>query len=370
MSTLLDALQLIRSENVGPVTYHNLLHYYGTPADALRAIPELAKRGGRKRPIQIFPRKQAEIELERTQKAGAHMVSIHDAAYPALLKEIPDAPPVLIVKGDLSRFAQREPIGMVGARNASASGCQFARKVARELGEQGVVVVSGLARGLDTAAHTGALETGTIAVIASGIDIIYPKENTALFEHIAQTGAIVSENPIGMEPMSRTFPARNRIIAGLSRGVVVVEASERSGTLITAKDAADYGREVFAVPGSPMDPRCAGTNRLIKEGAALMESSADVLAFLQQQAVRMEEPSHDGFSSAPPTPPQEDELTEARNFIVERLGQTPVLVDEWLAQCDIRPHVMVAAMLELELAGRLTRHANGAVSLTYEAESA
>lgn len=366
---LLDALQLIRSENVGAVTYRNLLQYYETPADALAAIPDLAARGG-KRKIHVFDRDSARIEIERTHAAGAQMLCIHEDAYPASLREIPDAPPVLIYKGDLTALTQRDMVGIVGARNASTTACQFARKVARDLGAADIAVVSGLARGIDAAAHVGALETGTIGVIASGIDVVYPKENEALYAEMAQRGVILTENPIGMEPLNRSFPARNRIIAGLSSALVVIEGGDRSGTLITARDAAEYGREVFAVPGSPLDPRCAGTNKLIKQGANLLESAEDVLAFLRDQTRQLAEPKSSDFQAAPFAVPDASEVASARQILLERLSQTPVLVDEWLAQCDVAPHIVVAAMLELELAGRLIRHANGAVSLALEVESA
>ncbi len=363
LTTVLDALQLIRSENVGPVTYYNLLSYYGSPAEALRAIPELAKRGGRKRPIKACTRQAAEAELAATQAAGAQLITQSDAAYPPLLKEIADAPPVLAVKGQLEALMQREVVGMVGARNASAGGCQFARKIARELGEEQIVISSGLARGLDASAHAGAMASGTVGVIACGIDKIYPQENAGLYAEMAERGAIISENPLGMEPLNRSFPARNRIIAGMSRALLVIEAAEKSGSLITARNATEYGREVFAVPGSPLDGRSKGTNKLIKEGANLLESAEDVLAFLRNQQQQLFEPDAPAFDAPAPALPREDELAEARIILSERLGQSPVLVDEWLAQCQVRPHVMVAAMLEMELAGRLIRHPGGSVSL-------
>ena len=249
----LDRLRLIRSDNVGPVTFHQLIRRYGSATEALAALPDLARADGRRR-IRLCPVSTAEGEMERTHNIGAQFCFFGTDAYPESLAALPDAPPVLITKGHHDLVHGRQ-LGIVGARNASAAGMKFTRTVAHELGEAGFVVTSGMARGIDTAAHEGALPTGTIAVMAGGMDIIYPPENAELYDRLGQGGLIICELPIGTKPLARHFPQRNRIISGLSLGVLVVEAALRSGSLITARNAAEQGREVFAVPGSPLDPR-------------------------------------------------------------------------------------------------------------------
>ena len=264
----LDWLRLIRSENVGPVTFYQLLSRFGSAEAALAALPEIAHRGGRARALTICPRATAERELQQLHAAGSRFVAWGEPDYPAALAALDDAPPLISVKGDTTLFA-RNALAIVGARNASANGRRFARDIALQLGQQGLLVVSGLARGIDGAAHDGALATGTVAVVAGGIDQVYPEENRALHEQIAERGVIVAEMPVGTEPQARHFPRRNRIISGCALGVLVVEAALRSGSLITARFALEQGRDVFAVPGSPLDPRCRGTNDLIRNGAIL-----------------------------------------------------------------------------------------------------
>jgi DNA processing protein len=268
----IDALRLIRSEQVGPMTFFRLVKFCGSVAKAIEMAPGISRRGGRKKPIVITPRAAAEREYEALTKFGAQIVMYGEEAYPRLLQYVPDAPPILTVRGHTHLFSHTNLIGVVGARNASTNGCMFAKKLAADVGAAGYATVSGLARGIDAAVHRGSLISGTIAVIGGGIDNIYPPENATLFAEIAASGAIISELPFGAEPHARSFPGRNRIIAGMSRGVLVVEASLKSGSLITAEFAHDYGRDVFAVPGSPMDPRCHGTNRLLKDGATMVES--------------------------------------------------------------------------------------------------
>ena len=254
-----DWLRLIRSENVGPVTFWHLLRYYGSAGAALDALPELSRKGGRKKPVRIQSIAAAETEMGANRKAGARLVAAQEPAYPFRLAETEDAPPVLSVRGDPG-LCNAPVVGIVGARNASSNGKRFARTVAQDLGKAGVVVASGLARGIDAAAHAGALETGTVAVVAGGIDVCYPPEHEGLMAEIAARGAILAEQPIGTKPQGRHFPRRNRVISGVSSGVLVVEAAVRSGSLITARLAGEQGRDVFAVPGSPLDPRCKGTN--------------------------------------------------------------------------------------------------------------
>jgi DNA processing protein len=360
----IDVLRLIRSEQVGPMTFFQLVKFCGSVKKALEMAPGLSQRGGRKKPIVITPKATAEKEFEALTKHGASVVMYGEESYPRLLQFIADAPPLLTVRGHAHLLKEKNLIGMVGARNASANGCAFARKLASDLGSAKFVVVSGLARGVDTAAHRGALATGTIAVIGGGIDNIYPTENAALYEEIIATGAIVSELPFGMAPHAKSFPARNRIIAGMSRGVAVIEASLKSGSLITAEYANDYGRDVYAVPGSPMDPRCTGTNALLKQGATLLESARDILSNLSPMGdLPLAEADTPEFASPGAASISDDMLNEAREAILAALSYSPTLLDDVLAASGTTPHLLMAVLLELELAGRLERHPGARVSL-------
>jgi len=271
----LARLRLIRSENVGPVNFRRLIDRFGTAVEALEALPKIAARSGR-RNLRVTKAAQSEAEMAALEKAGARLVMLGDADFPPLLAETDGAPPVITVKGDLSLLS-RPSIAIVGARNCSANGKAICRKIAAALGEAGITVVSGLARGIDAAAHQASLATGTVGVVAGGVDVTYPAENTELQEKIGQQGLLIAESPFGTQPKARHFPRRNRIISGASLGVAVIEAALRSGSLITARQAGEQGREVFAVPGSPLDPRSAGANRLIKDGAQLIESADDIL---------------------------------------------------------------------------------------------
>ena len=264
----LDWLRLARSENVGPITFFALLERFGSPASVLDALPALARRGGRRRPIKVCARATAEREVEALGRLGGCLIALGEPAYPEPLAAIADPPPVIALRGRADLLAG-DCVAVVGARNASANGLHFAERLAADLGEAGLTVVSGMARGIDARAHAGALATGTVAVMGGGIDVLYPKENGALFEKLLAEGTVVAEAPLGTVPMGRHFPRRNRIISGLSRGVVVVEGAARSGSLITARLALEQGREVMAVPGSPLDPRASGPNRLIRQGATL-----------------------------------------------------------------------------------------------------
>ncbi|HEX8481511.1 MAG TPA: DNA-processing protein DprA [Allosphingosinicella sp.] len=351
-------LRLIRSENIGPVTYFQLLARFGSAAAALEAIPGLAARGGGRAP-RLASRSAIEREIEQVARLGACHLFLGQGAYPALLAELETAPPALIVKGHSSLLG-RPAVAVVGARNASAAACRFARSLAQALGEGGTVVVSGLARGIDSAVHDGALDTGTIAVVAGGIDIYYPPENEARQRAIAERGLVVSEQPPGVEPHARHFPSRNRIIAGLAFGTVVVEAAPRSGSLITARLAAEAGREVMAVPGSPLDPRAQGCNQLIREGATLVQSAEDVLEAVGPSRIRpLRQPERD--YGIPQAPAEADD--EARRTVGGLLNATPVPVDEIIRQSGQPPAIVHTVLLELELAGRLERHAGGKVSL-------
>lgn len=362
-----DALRLIRSENVGPMTFFQLVKFCGSVAKAIEMAPGISQRGGRKKPIVIASKTDAQKEYEALTKFGARLLMFGEPEYPRLLQTIADAPPVLTVRGHIHLFAHERLIGMVGARNASANGCAFARKLAGELGAEKYVTVSGLARGIDTHAHKGSLATGTVAVIGGGIDNIYPPENEALFAEIAEAGAIISEMPFGMKPHAHSFPGRNRIIAGMTRGVAVIEASEKSGSLITANYALDYGRDVFAVPGSPMDPRCAGTNALIKQGATMLESARDIIAaFVPMGMLPLAEPESGGFSEPSASMPSDEILRDARAAVTQALSPSPTLLEEVLYSTGLTPHLLMAVLLEFELAGRLQRHPGAKVSLRIE----
>ena len=341
---------------------------YGTAAKALDALPDLAARGGRGKTLTAPPLAAIEKEYETLRKFGAQLVCHGEDSYPAALKTIEDAPPVLTVLGDAA-LLNRPTVALVGARNASLNGRKFAEILARDLGkgdlaQPGQIIASGLARGIDTAAHQGALENGTIAVIAGGIDVIYPPENKTLYEQIAEQGAIVAESPFGQEPFAQSFPRRNRIISGLSQGVVVVEASLRSGSLITARMAAEQGRDVFAVPGHPLDPRAAGTNSLIRDGAILVREAADVLNDLGRFAANgLRDVDH--YPYAPDLEPEIGDDVSAHNLvdlsgdlsaaILDCLSTTPVHVDELIRACGGYTAAVSGNLLVLELAGQVRR---------------
>jgi DNA processing protein len=359
-----DVLRLIRTLNVGPITFFNLMRRFGTAANALAALPDLSLRGGRRSPLVAYDREAALQEIEATQKFGARMVMYGEADYPPLLHTIPDPPPVITVLGNTHLWNKKDVVAMVGARNASANGCQFAMKLAKDLGENGLVVASGLARGIDTYAHKGSLGSGTVAVIAGGIDNIYPPENEALYKFIREGGAIISEQPFGALPFAGSFPGRNRIIAGMSLGVVVVEASPKSGSLITAKFALENNREVFAVPGSPMDPRSKGCNHLLKQGAVMVESASDIIQGVAHlRGAAMQEPTPPTYATQQAGAPSDDELSEARSHIIQKLSVMAVAVDELIEQCDTTASVVLTVLLELELAGHLRRNAGNKVAL-------
>lgn len=367
----LDLLRLIRSENVGPVTVRRLLDRFGTARKALEALPTLARNGGRAKPIKICPATTAEKELMQAEALGARLLCLGESAYPALLAQVEDAPPCLYALGHAPLLA-RPCIGMVGARNASVAGKQFARKLALDLAAAGITVVSGLARGIDTAAHEGALyaatrndpaAAGTAAVVAGGIDVIYPPENDRLYRQMVEQGVILSEMPPATVPQARHFPRRNRIISGASLGVVVVEASAKSGSLITARCAADQGREVFAVPGSPLEARSEGPNLLLRDGATLIRHAGDILEAITRHPPALGERGRPGFSGPAPALPPEQDLARARAEVVPCLTVTAVTVDEIIRQCQLSFAVVSMILLELELAGRLERHPGNRVSL-------
>jgi len=353
----LARLRLIRTPTIGPVTYRQLLARFGSAERAIEALPDLAARGGGK-PPRIADAATVKREIARVEKLGARYLFIDDADYPPLLAELDNAPAVMTIRGDSALFAHTS-VAMVGARNASAAACRFARGLAVELGREGVVIVSGLARGLDTAAHQGSLATGTIGVIASGIDIAFPPENRALQEQVAEQGLLIAEQPPGSEPLARNFPHRNRVIAGLATGTVVVEAAPRSGSLITARLAAEAGRDVMAVPGSPLEPRAQGCNLLIREGATLVQSAADILETIRPIDPRMVRAPASPFDGRPGGEPDDAD----RRALTGLLGPVPVAIDELIRQSGLSPATVALVLLELELAGRIERHAGGRVSL-------
>ncbi len=358
----LDWLRLIRSDNVGPITFYKLLERFATAADALRALPDLARHGGAKR-LKVFSKAKAEAEVEALERIGARLVSRGGPDYPPLLAHIEDAPPLISLLGHAHLLAKKA-VAVVGARNASINGCRLARKIAADLGQGGLLVVSGMARGIDAAAHEGAIATGTLAVLGGGLDVVYPKENSTLSEKIVAEGALISEVPPGTQPLARHFPRRNRLISGIARGVVIVEASPRSGSLITARMALEQGREVFAVPGSAVDPRARGTNHLIRQGAILTESAEDVFQALNEaERTPLKEREPVDFKGASMEAPAPDEVEEARGAIEKSLSPTPSLVDEIIRNCQFSPPVVSWVLLELELAGRLERHPGNQVSL-------
>lgn len=354
---LLARLRLVRSSGIGPVTFRQLLMRFGSAEAALRAVPELAARGGGRAPV-LYGERQAEAEMAAVEAFGARFLSVGQGLYPRALAELDGAPPLLIAKGD-ARLLERPMVAMVGARNASAAACRFARGLAAELGREGIVVVSGLARGIDAAAHDGAMESGTIGCAAGGVDVFYPPENEARQKRMFEVGLVVSERPMGLEPRANDFPRRNRIIAGLSQACVVVEAAPRSGSLITARMAAEAGREVMAVPGSPLDPRAQGCNQLIRDGATLIQNVADVMEGLRP-AGRVASPGERYEAEVAPV----DASSDVRSRVVELLGPSPAPVDEIVRLSGASPGEVQLVLLELDLGGRLDRHAGGKVSLT------
>jgi DNA processing protein len=386
-------LRLIRSESVGPRTFRALVNRFGGAGPALDALPDLARRGGRLI-LKVATREEALREIEAAERLGVRFVAAGEPDYPKILATVDTSPPLVALRGDAACLA-KPMVALVGSRNASAAGLTFAGRLAGELGAEGYVVVSGLARGVDTSAHRSALRTGTVAVLAGGQDRIYPQSNVALAEQIVgEGGAILSEMPMGWEPRGRDFPRRNRIVSGLCYGVVVVEAARRSGSLITARFALEQGREVFAVPGSPLDPRAEGTNDLIREGATLCASVDHVTAVLAPLLGRLPEGSEgagepggegrivheplwdeldlDDIARAPAAPivvdgwdaPTEASASEdSRRVVVDLLGPSPIRVDDLARQSGVPVRTIQLILLELELGGRLERHGGNAVSL-------
>ncbi len=356
----IDWLRLIRSDNVGPRTFRSLVNHYGSAKAALERLPSLAQRGGASKPSEIRSREDALREIEQSAKLGVALLAPNEIGYPPRLALIDDAPPLLGVRGKPD-VEMRPIIGVVGSRNASGAGLKFAQTLSRDLGDAGFVIASGLARGIDQAAHRVTIESGTVAVLAGGHDKIYPSEHEPLLEQIiSQGGGAISEMPLGHGPRARDFPRRNRLISGVALGLVIIEAAHRSGSLITARFANEQGREVFAVPGSPIDPRTAGTNDLIKQGATLTTCAQDVIdavAPIMERPIQL--PAFESDATDPDGEPHADE----RARIVNLLGPSPVGIDDLVRMADTTAAVVRTVLLELELAGRLERHGGGMVTL-------
>ena len=359
----LACLRLIRSENVGPVTFRELINHFGGAEQALAALPDLSRRGGRRQSIRVCPRDTAEAELDAARAIGAQPLFTIEPGYPPALAAVEAPPPLLYVKGVLALLTQ--PIfAVVGARNGSAAGQRIAREFAARVGAAGFAIASGLARGIDAAAHEAALATGTVAVVAGGLDIVYPPENAKLQEAIAERGCVIGENPPGFVPRGKDFPRRNRIISGISLGVLVVEAARRSGTLTTARMAGEQGREVFAVPGHPLDPRAEGTNMLLKSGATLVTEPDDILSAL---APLLREPPS-AFHQAAPAPVPAPEAAQPtigdgeREKVFHALGPAPIDIDELGRATGLPARALQIALVELALAGRIERHGHQLVS--------
>lgn len=353
---LIDLIRLARTEGVGPKSIRNALDRFGAIPEAVAQWPQWS----RGRALVSIP--VAEAEVTAATKLGFTYMSWDDPLYPAPLRAIEDAPPVLVVKGNPAVLA-KPMIAMVGARNATLNGKRFAKLLAHDLAKAGYCVISGMARGIDGAAHEGTLAGGgeTVAVLAGGTDVIYPPEHSDLYERIAASGAVISEMPPGTQPQAALFPRRNRIISGASAGVVVVEATLKSGSLITARMAADQGREVFAVPGSPLDPRAQGPNGLIRDGATLIQSAGDVLAALPSLTRDFLKPALQKLQ--PIEIPKSIPISALRREVEAALSSTPAPVDELVRQCQVSPAVLAEVLLELELAGRLERLPGNRVAL-------
>ncbi len=357
----LAQLRLIRTENVGPITFHKLIERFGSAEKAIAGLPDLAKRGGKA--LDAYPQAEAEKEIARIEKAGARLIAKGDAEYPKYLAHVEDAPPLITVLGHPSLLS-KPSLGVVGARNASLTGRKIAESFSAKVAASGYVIVSGLARGIDTSAHNASIGTGTVAVVAGGIDVIYPPENEKLYRDIAERGCIVAESPFATEPLARHFPRRNRIISGLSLGVLVVEAAAKSGSLITARMALEQNREVFAVPGSPLDPRSEGTNSLIKDGAHVATTPDDILQVLRglkYEDLREKPGSWKGgdlFSQKMQEPD-----AKLRPRILESLSHTPVQMDELIRAVDASAAEVMTVILELELAGHVERQPGNKISL-------
>lgn len=365
----LNWLRLIRTENIGPVAFRDLIMFCGSAASAIERLPDLNIRGGGSKPVRVTPLEDAEREIEAIERMGARLVGMGEPDYPQQLKNCEAPPPLVIIKGNPNVF-RKPPVAIVGSRNASVVGARFTERLARDLGDAGFAIVSGLARGIDAAAHKASLTSGTVAVLAGGLDRPYPPENLPIYRAIPEhESALITEMPMGAEPRSRDFPRRNRIIAGLSLGLIVVEAAERSGSLISARMAGEMGRTVFAVPGSPLDPRARGTNSLLKQGATLVTSADDVIEALNpligREAMHSDEDQPDLLKQfdEPPEPPHAITTDEQRDILLDALSVVPIDVDTLVRHTSLDASSAQLILLELDLAGRLLRYPGNQVAL-------
>jgi DNA processing protein len=358
-----DWLRLIRSENVGPATFRDLINYAGSAANALQMLPELSQKAGLRRSIKLCSVAEATAELAAVDALGAKIIGLGEPEYPPLLRQIDSPPPMVTIRGSFDVFA-RQAIAIVGSRNASVAGRKIASQLSADLAARGIVIISGLARGIDAAAHSAAKAQGSVAAMAGGLDRIYPEQNIQLAEDlIAGGGAHITEMPLGWQPRARDFPRRNRLISGLSCGVLVVEAAERSGSLITARLAGEQGRDVFAVPNSPLDPRGAGTNRLLKQGAVVVTAVADILETITAQDTLINQPPVDWREDEGdriPRPP----IDSMRQRIIDCLGPTPIQIDDIIRYSGCTPSEVYYVLMELSLAGKLERHRHNLVSIS------
>lgn len=357
-------IRLSRAEPIGPITFFELVRHYGSAGKALEGLPEISLKGRQKKKLTVPSVEEAQQELEKHHKIKADLVAFPEPDYPELLRHIADPPPLISILGDRT-LLQKQTLAIVGARNASLNGCYFAGKLATELGTYSYQIASGLARGIDTAAHQGALRSGTIADLAGGIDHIYPYENRDLYYKIADQGLIIAESPFGTIPQASFFPRRNRIIAGLSLGVIIIEAAKQSGSLVTARFSLEQGREVFAVPGSPLDPRSYGANMLIRQGATLIQNADDVLSVVENQRkikpeIEYRHKSQNFQENLCANKGKDDKIRQA---VVDLLSVTPIGVDEIIRECHFSTAEVMVALLELELAGRIQRHPGSQISL-------
>ncbi|WP_354687994.1 DNA-processing protein DprA [Candidatus Liberibacter africanus] len=363
-------LRLIRSDNIGPATFRDMINYFGSAEQALEMIPELTQQGGINKKARVYPKELAEKEIEIAHSYGAQFVALSEPNYPPALRYIDCPPPLLSIKGNLNAVCKKPAVGIVGTRYPSISGIKFTEKIAREIGAEDYSIVSGLALGIDAAAHRATLKTGTIAVMAGGLDRLYPPENRSLLEDIlSNEGIAISEMPFGWEPRAYDFPRRNRLIAGIGLGLIVIEAAKRSGSLITSRIAGEYGRLVFSVPGSPLDPRCEGTNQLIKDVATLITSAHDVLQMLHSQV------EQNFFSSSSSDINKTKDLNIANGIeytqdermrITQSLNNVPIHIDDIIHHTGINATIVYLVLLELDLAGKLCHHPEGKVSLTMQ----
>lgn len=357
----IDWMRLIRTENIGPMTFYDLMRKFTHANNILDRLPFMAKNAGKQENIRIPSISDIEKEIDDLAKLGGQFIFSCEPNYSRNLSFVDDAPPVLATLGRIELLSQPN-LSIVGARNSSINSEKFAFNIAQKMGAQGYVITSGLARGIDRFAHMGGLPTGTIGVLAGGIDQVYPPENQSLYDEMKEKGLILAESPLGVEPIARLFPKRNRIVSGLSKGVLVVEAALRSGSLITARMALEQGREVFAVPGSPFDPRCKGTNHLLKEGASLVEKVDDILAiFDQEKQVAFLDESESAYEAGANVDLDEKDVSIAREEILNKIGSTIVDLNDLMHAIESPKPYVLTALLELELAGKITRESGGKI---------